>query len=322
MKKKILSAGLCLTAAIVWGAAFKVQEIASVNADKIDAFFFGGIRFLLGGLVLIPLWFIFEKEKTLSIEEKKVKHKSTLIYGIITGAILFLASLAQQFGIQFTGESGKAGFITGMYLIFVPIVSFVLFKQKISPLIIGAVGFSIVGLYFLCLNGGAFTFRAGDLLVLLASFCFTAHIIVIDRFIDRVSALRYSSIQFITVGVLNLVVGALIGHVTWEGVVLVIGPILYCGLMSTGVAYTCQIIGQKFTPPAVASLLFATEGLFSVVFESIIEKSVPSTSMFIGCALMFVGIILSQLPSNILSHRFSLLKRKPESLGGQEDNDK
>ena len=317
MKKKILSAGLCLTAAIVWGAAFKVQEIASVNSDKIDAFFFGGIRFLLGGLVLIPLWFIFEREKTLSVQEKATRHKSTIIYGIITGAILFMASLLQQLGIQFTGESGKAGFITGMYLIFVPIVSFILFRQKVSPLIIGAVGFSIVGLYFLCLNGGAFTLKAGDLLVLLASFCFTAHIIVIDRFIDRVSALRYSSVQFITVGVLNLVIGAFFGHVTWEGVVLVIGPILYCGLMSTGVAYTCQIIGQKFTPPTVASLLFATEGLFSVVFESIIEKTVPSATMLIGCALMFAGIILSQLPNDILHPIFSLLKRKD----GQKKSD-
>lgn len=321
MKKKFLSAGLCLTAAIVWGAAFKVQEIASTNADKIDAFFFGGIRFLLGGIVLIPLWFVFEREKTLSVEEKTTRHKSTLICGIITGAILFTASLLQQLGIQFTGESGKAGFITGMYLIFVPIVSFILFRQRVSPLIIGAVGFSVVGLYFLCLNGGAFTFKAGDLLVLLASFCFTAHIIVIDRFIDRVSALRYSSIQFITVGILNLIIGALFGHVTLEGIVLVIGPILYCGLMSTGVAYTCQIIGQKFTPPAVASLLFATEGLFSVVFESIIEKSVPSSTMLIGCALMFVGIILSQLPSDTLEKIFrrSSSKKEQESVNSSSD---
>lgn len=321
MKKKFLSAGLCLTAAIIWGAAFKVQEIASTNADKIDAFFFGGIRFLLGGIVLIPLWFVFEREKTLSLEEKTTRHKSTLIYGIITGAILFTASLLQQLGIQFTGESGKAGFITGMYLIFVPIVSFILFRQRVSPLIIGAVGFSVVGLYFLCLNGGAFTFKAGDLLVLLASFCFTAHIIVIDRFIDRVSALRYSSIQFITVGILNLIIGALFGHVTWEGIVLVIGPILYCGLMSTGVAYTCQIIGQKFTPPAVASLLFATEGLFSVVFESIIEKSVPSSTMLIGCALMFVGIILSQLPSDTLEKIFrcSSSKKEQECVNSSSD---
>ena len=296
MKKKHLSAGLCLLAAVVWGTAFKIQEIASVNADKIDAFFFGGIRFLLGGLILIPLWFVFEKETDLTPEIKAKKHKSTIIYGIITGAVLFVASALQQFGIQLTGESGKAGFITGMYLIFVPIASLIIFRQKASPLVWGAVAFSFVGLYFLCLNGGAFSIKAGDVLVFLCAIFFTAHIIVIDRFIGRVSALRYSSVQFITVGVLNLLTGTIFGHITWEGFVATLFPIIYCGVMSTGVAYTCQIIGQKFTPPTIAALLFSTEGLFSVIFESIVERRVPSGTMLIGCALMFVGIILSQIP--------------------------
>ena len=296
MKKKLLSAGLCLLAAVVWGTAFKIQEIASVNADKIDAFFFGGIRFLLGGLILIPLWFVFEKETDLTPEIKAKKHKSTIIYGIITGAVLFVASALQQFGIQLTGESGKAGFITGMYLIFVPIASLIIFRQKASPLVWGAVAFSFVGLYFLCLNGGAFSIKAGDVLVFLCAIFFTAHIIVIDRFIGRVSALRYSSVQFITVGVLNLLTGTIFGHITWEGFVATLFPIIYCGVMSTGVAYTCQIIGQKFTPPTIAALLFSTEGLFSVIFESRVERRVPSGTMLIGCALMFVGIILSQIP--------------------------
>jgi drug/metabolite transporter (DMT)-like permease len=296
MKKKLLSAGLCLLAAVVWGTAFKIQEIASVNADKIDAFFFGGIRFLLGGLILIPLWFVFEKETDLTPEIKAKKHKSTIIYGIITGAVLFVASALQQFGIQLTGESGKAGFITGMYLIFVPIASLIIFRQKASPLVWGAVAFSFVGLYFLCLNGGAFSIKAGDVLVFLCAIFFTAHIIVIDRFIGRVSALRYSSVQFITVGVLNLLTGTIFGHITWEGFVATLFPIIYCGVMSTGVAYTCQIIGQKFTPPTIAALLFSTEGLFSVIFESIVERRVPSGTMLIRCALMFVGIILSQIP--------------------------
>ncbi len=315
MKKKFLSAGLCLIAAVVWGSAFKVQEIASENADKIDAFFFGGIRFLLGGLILIPLWFVFEREKDLTPEIKSKKHKSTIIYGIITGAVLFVASALQQFGIQLTGESGKAGFITGMYLIFVPIASFIIFKQKASPLVWGAVAFSFVGLYFLCLNGGSFSIQLGDILVFLCALFFTAHIIVIDRFIGRVSALRYSSAQFITVGVLNLIAGAIFGHITLEGFVAVLFPIIYCGVMSTGVAYTCQIIGQKFTPPAIAALLFSTEGLFSVIFESIIEKRIPSGTMILGCALMFIGIILSQLPDPF--KRF--YKKKEAPLPEEQD---
>lgn len=299
MKRKLLSATLCLLAAVVWGSAFSAQEIASYNADKIDAFFFGGIRFTLGGIALIPLWFIFEKNTDLPKEEKKVKYKNTVIFGIITGFVLFCASSFQQFGIQITQASGKAGFITGLYLVFVPIISLALFKRKASPLVWIAVVFSAFGLYFLCMNGGKFTFQSGDILLFIGAIFFAGHIIVIDVFNDKVSTLRYCTVQFVAVGVFNIIMGIFFGHITWEGFVACIGPILYCGLMSTGVAYTCQIIGQKFTPPTIAALLFSTEGFFSVVFESIIEKTIPSSTMLIGCALMLVGVILSQLPADI-----------------------
>ena len=296
MKKKILSPLLCLTAAVVWGFAFSFQEIASNNVHLIDAFYFGGIRFAIGAISLIPVILIFEREKDVPRDEKRIKTKNTFIYGIITGAVLFAASALQQFGIQLTGESGKAGFITGMYLIFVPIAGFILFKKRVSPVIWGAVLFAIGGLYFLCMGGGAFTIKAGDILLLLCALCFTGHIIVIDLFISKVSALKYSVVQFFTVSILNLIIGAIFGHVSWEGIVATILPILYCGIGSTGIAYTCQILGQKLTPPTVAALLFSTEGLFSVIAECIFKSKLPTATMMIGCSLMFVGIILSQLP--------------------------
>lgn len=296
MNKKILSPLLCLTAAIVWGFAFSFQEIASNNVHLIDAFFFGGIRFGVGALSLIPVILLFEKEKGLEKDEKKLKMKNTVIFGIITGAILFAASTVQQFGIQITQASGKAGFITGMYLIFVPIAGYILFKQRISPIVWGAAIIALSGLYFLCMGGEGFTVSVGDILLLICALCFTAHIIVIDKFIGRVSALKYSVVQFATVSVLNLLTGVFFGHVTWEGIVATIIPILYCGLGSTGIAYTCQILGQKYTAPTVAALLFSTEGLFSVIAECIFKEKLPSGTMLIGCSLMFVGIILSQLP--------------------------
>ena len=296
MNKKILSPLLCLTAAIVWGFAFSFQEIASNNVHLIDAFFFGGIRFGVGALSLIPVILLFEKEKGLEKDEKKLKMKNTVIFGIITGAILFAASTVQQFGIQITQASGKAGFITGMYLIFVPIAGYILFKQRISPIVWGAAIIALSGLYFLCMGGEGFTVSVGDILLLIGAFCFTAHIIVIDKFIGRVSALKYSVVQFATVSVLNLLTGVFFGHVTWEGIVATIIPILYCGLGSTGIAYTCQILGQKYTAPTVAALLFSTEGLFSVIAECIFKQKLPTSTMLIGCSLMFVGIILSQLP--------------------------
>ncbi len=296
MKKKILSPLLCLTAAIVWGFAFSFQEIASNNVHLIDAFFFGGIRFGVGAISLIPVILLFEREKEFPRELKKIKMKNTAIYGVITGVILFVASALQQFGIQITQASGKAGFITGMYLIFVPIAGFLLFRQRVSPIVWGAAVIALAGLYFLCIGGSGFTVSTGDILLLLCSFCFTAHIIVIDKFIVKVSALKYSAIQFATVALLNIIVGLFFGHVTWEGIVATIIPILYCGLGSTGVAYTCQILGQKLTPPTVAALLFSTESLFSVIAECIFKEKLPTNTMLIGCSLMFVGIILSQLP--------------------------
>lgn len=296
MKKKILSPLICLTAAIVWGFAFSFQEIASNNVHLIDAFFFGGIRFGVGAISLIPVILIFEREKELPKELKKTKMKNTVVYGIITGSVLFAAAALQQFGIQITQSSGKAGFITGMYLIFVPIVSFILFKQRVSPIVWGAAVIALCGLYFLCMGGSGFTISVGDILLFLCSLCFTAHIIVIDKFIVKVSTLKYSAVQFATVAVLNIIVGLFFGHVTWEGIVATIIPILYCGIGSTGVAYTCQIIGQKLTPPTVAALLFSTESLFSVIAECIFKEKLPTTSMLIGCSLMFLGIILSQLP--------------------------
>ena len=152
------------------------------------------------------------------------------------------------------------------------------------------------GLYFLCMGGDGFTVSVGDILLLACAMCFTGHIIVIDKFISRVSALKYSVVQFGTVAVLNIITGIFFGHVTWEGVVATIIPILYCGLGSTGIAYTCQILGQKYTAPTVAALLFSTEGLFSVIAECIFKQKLPSGTMLLGCSLMIIAIILSQLP--------------------------
>ena len=296
MSKKILSPLLCLTAAIVWGFAFSFQETASNSEHLIDAFFFGGIRFAVGAISLIPVILLFEKEHIEDREFKKRKFKNTAVYGVITGAVLFAASTLQQFGIQITKASGKAGFITGLYLIFVPIVSFIIFKQRVSPIVWGAAIVALSGLYFLCIGGNGFTVSVGDALLLLCSLCFTGHIIVIDKFIGKVSALKYSAIQFGTVAALNILTGVFFGHVTWEGITATIIPILYCGIGSTGVAYTCQILGQKLTPPTIAALLFSTESLFSVIAECIFKGTLPSATMIIGCSLMFIGIILSQLP--------------------------
>ena len=301
-KTKIIYPFICLLAAIIWGLSFPFQDMAGQNAHIFDGFMFNGLRFLIGGIVVIPVFLLFEKEQELKAEERKVKHKSTVLLGIISGLILSCASVLQQFGIQLTGESGKAGFITGLYLIIVPIGAFILFRQKASLLVWISLPFAVFGLYFLSITS-EFTIKTGDILVILCAFGYAAQIIFIDRVGDKISAIRFSCTQFLTTAVVCIILSFIFGHTTWDGIVSSIVPILYCGVFSAGAAFTLQVVGQKHTPPAVASLLFATEGLFATIFECIIDMKLPSTKITIGCVFMLIAIILSQLP-------FSLQKEK------------
>lgn len=296
MKKfKLIGPFICLLTAIIWGSGFPFQDKVGASADIIDGFSFNGLRFLIAGVVLIPVFLIFEREGHLPREYRLPKLKSTAVFGIISGALLAVSSSLQQFGIQMTGESGRAGFITGLYLIIVPIAAFIIFKQKPSVFVWIAIPFSLAGLYFLSVTNG-FNVEVGDLLVLLCAFGFASQIIFVDKVGDRVSVLKFSCVQFFSCGVICMILGLIFGNLTWQGINDNLFAILYCGVMSAGAAYTLQNIGQRFTPPAIASLLFATEGLFATVFECIVETEVPSGRAVIGCLLMLTAVILSQIP--------------------------
>ena len=296
-KKKFRFLGplICLLTAIIWGSGFPFQDIVGKDIANIDNFSFNGIRFLIGGIILIPVFLIFEKEKNLPKEEKKPKLKRTLIFGAISGALLAISAVLQQAGIQLTGESGKAGFITGFYLIILPLAMLIIFKQKPSIFVWIAIPISHLGLYFLSVTTD-FKIQLGDLLVLLCAFGFSAQMIFVDRVGKGVSTLKFSCIQFFSAGAICMVLGLIFGNLTWQGITNNILPILYCGVMSAGAAYTLQNIGQKFTPPAIASLIFALEGLFATIFECIFEEIFPSGRALIGCALMLIAVLLSQIP--------------------------
>lgn len=294
-KAKIIYPLICLLTAIIWGSGFPFQDIAGQSAHILDGFTFNGLRFVIAGIVIIPVFLIFEKEREITGNERKIKLKHTVIFGAISGAILALSSALQQFGIQLTGESGKAGFITGMYLIIVPIATFIIFRQKASLFVWIAIPISIVGLYFLSVTD-EFSIKAGDILVILCAFGYAGQIIFIDRVGNKISAIKFSCTQFFVASIICLTLGLIFGNTTWEGILTNLLPIIYCGVFSAGVAYTLQVIGQKHTPPAVASLLFATEGLFATIFECIVDGKLPSTKIAIGCALMLVAILLSQIP--------------------------
>lgn len=295
-KTKLIYPLICLLAAVIWGSSFPFQDMAGANSEVLDCFMFNSIRFFIGSVVIIPVYLLFEKEEFTDVAKRKAKQKNNIIFGSISGAVLAVAAAFQQFGIQLTSESGKAGFITGLYLIIVPVAGFILFRQKASLFVWIAIPISVVGLYFLSVQNG-FKIQTGDLFVIVCAFCYAAQIIIIDRVSDRISAIRFSSIQFFVTGVICFILSLMFGHSTWEGAIVNIIPILYCGVLSAGVAFTLQTVGQKHTPPAVASILFATEGLFATVFECIFDWKLPGTKTAIGCSLMLVAILLSQIPA-------------------------
>ncbi len=298
-KKKISSSPLCLISALVWGVAFPVQEMASRHANLLDAFGFNGFRMLIAALALVPVVLLFERKADYS----KPRIISTVKYGSLAGVILFSASCLQQFGIELTGESGKAGFITSLYLIFVPLIAFLIFRERPALLVLAAMPFAVCGLYFLSFSDGFGSVHIGDLLVLACSVLYAIHIIVLDKSSKGVNPLLFSAVQFLVAGILSLLCGFIFGTVTAEGVGKTAFPIVFCGIFSVAIAYTCQLLGQKNGNPTVCALFCSMEALFAVIAECIIEAHLPTYKMVIGCVLMLVAVVLAQLPNDIFKRK-------------------
>lgn len=286
MKNKIKSTSLLFLTAIIWGFAFVAQR---VGADYVGAFTFNGVRFLLGACSLIPVILIFERE-----EFNKKKFIKTLWTGILAGIILFIASSLQQFGIVFTGSAGKAGFLTGLYIVLVPLIRFVMGKKTSVLTFFGAI-FAVVGLFFLCMTGDKITFGIGDIVLIIGAFFWAGHILVVDKFVNSISALKFSMVQFFTCGILSMTFALFTESIEFSAIKEAGIPILYGGLMSVGVAYTCQILGQKNADPTFASIVFSTESVFSAIGGALILHEMMSGRGYAGCVLIFIGIIFSQI---------------------------
>lgn len=286
MKTKAKSTFLLFLTAIIWGFAFVAQR---VGAEFVGAFTFNGIRFLLGSLSLIPVILIFEREKF-----DKSKFIKTLIPSILAGVILFVASTLQQLGVEWTGSAGKAGFLTGLYIVLVPIIRF-LGGKKTSILTFFGAMFALVGLFFLCMTGNELTFGKGDIVLIIGAFFWAAHILVVDKYVNDISPLKFSMMQFLVCGVLSVISAMCTETIELSAIKSAGIPILYGGLMSVGVAYTCQILGQKDADPTFASIVFSTESVFSAIGGAIILNEIMSGRGYVGCVLIFIGIILSQL---------------------------
>ena len=285
MKNNIL---LVLTA-LIWGCAFAAQ---SVGMDYVGPFTFNMARFLIGAIVLLPvIWFMDRQRKTGA--EKDAGQKTLIIGGICCGIALAVASTLQQWGILFT-TVGKAGFITAMYIVIVPLLG-IFIGKKVRPLIIGCVAIAVVGFYFLCMTE-SLRLGLGDFLVLLCAIAFSIHILVIDHFSPKVDGVKMSAIQFLTAAIISAVPTLLWEQPVFTEILQAWQPVLYAGVMSCGVAYTLQIIAQKNADPTVASLLLSLESVFSVLAGWVLLGQGLSLKEMFGCVLIFCAIILAQLP--------------------------
>ena len=287
--KNIRSLGLLFLTAMIWGFAFVAQR---VGADFVGAFTFNGVRFTLGAISLIPVIMIFEKKDDKE-DIHKERQKHSIIIGLIAGVVLFVASWLQQLGVEVTGSAGKAGFITGLYTVLVPIFGIFLRRKTNVNIWIGTL-FAVLGMFLLCINE-KWKIDIGDVILLCGSVFWALHILVIDRFVSSVSSLRFACTQFVVCAVLSLVLAFAMETVTLDGIKAAAVPILYGGVMSVGVAYTCQIIGQKNADPTHASIILSTESMFSAIGGAIILNEVMTGRGYLGCVCIFAGIIVSQL---------------------------
>lgn len=285
---------LLFLAATIWGTAFVAQ---SVGMDYVQPFTFNAVRNIVGALVLMPgIAIIGRLSRNKNIKAAKQRDKKTLIAGgIICGFILCVASSLQQFGIKYT-TVGKAGFITALYIIIVPLIG-LLFKKKTSLKIWIAVFSALIGLYLLCITDRITSIQPGDIMLLGCAVVFSMHILAIDHFSPLVDGVKMSCIQFMTCAVISCVCMMIFEDPEPKHIVDAWFPIIYAGAISSGVAYTLQIIGQKGLDPTVASLIMSLESVVSLIAGWIILHEVLSPRELAGCLIMFFAIILVQLPS-------------------------
>ena len=296
--------------AMIWGAAFVAQ---SVSMDYIGPFTFMCLRSVIGGLFLIPVIIVLDgirkksqnesadvvnSENILHIETEEKqrlswKNKQLIEGGIVCGIFLFFANCFQQTGIQYT-TVGKAGFITTFYIIIVPLIG-LFFKKYCGILTWIGVVVALAGLYFLCITQ-KLTIQRGDALILCCSVLYAGQILAIDHYNPFVDGVKMSCIQFLTGGILGAVFMLLFENPSIAMILSAAGPILYTGIMSTGVGYTLQIVGQKGLNPTVAALILSLESVFSALSGYLFLHQVLTTRELIGCALMFIAIVLAQLP--------------------------
>ncbi|WP_227519846.1 DMT family transporter [Mangrovitalea sediminis] len=286
-RQRLIANGLMLLTAAIWGFAFVGQR---TGMEHLGPFSFNGLRFLLGATTLLPvLWYY---RHTPAVRHAEVKTSLVWWGGLIAGVVLFAGASLQQIGLQYT-SAGKAGFITGLYIVLVPMTGLFIGHRISSETWVGAVC-TLIGLYLLSIHGD-FKMSWGDTLELIGALFWTAHVLVIGWLSPKVSAIRLSIIQFYVTGILSLIIGLATESISLEAIQAAGAALLYTGLMSTSIAYTLQVVAQQWAQPSHAALILSLESMFAVIGGWLFLNETLPFKGLLGCGLMLTGMLVAQM---------------------------
>ena len=287
---------MIIVATIIWGAGMSAQ---SAGMSHVGPLTFNAVRFFIGGTIaLIPvLFFLRQQRGALAVESSRpaTLTKGTVIAGVICGIVLCLAINLQQFGLLFTTVA-NASFITSLYVIIVPFVCLVAFKKKLSSFVWFSVAIAMIGIYFLSLADGL-DINLGDLLVFFCAIAFSAQIMIISYFSPKHNVLALACVQFYTIFTISMILALIFEAPAIANLLAATPHLLYTGVLSSGVAYILQMKAQKTTDPTVAAVLFSFEGVAATFTGWIVLNQVLTPRALLGCALIFIAILVAQVPS-------------------------
>ena len=289
--RQLIGSLILLIVAVIWGTAFAFQRMGT---GVIGPMTFTASRMTLSAVTVGFVSFLIKDPDMADAAGSSARRRDTLTGGVLCGLFLVSATLFQQIGIAYT-TAGKAGFITALYILLVPIISTVFLRKPSSWIVWIAVLLGLAGMYLLCMTEG-FSLARGDALVCVCAMLFTGHILCCDRFAGRGNPVRISAIQFVTASVVSWTLAFIFETPSVEAIRSALVPILYCGLASGGIGYTLQIVAQRFTNPTVASLLMSFESVFAVLGGAVLLHERMSTRELLGCMVMFIAIIVVQIP--------------------------
>ena len=292
-RKALRGSLLLLLGAVIWGAAFTAQR---AGMDHVPPFTFSGVRMTLAGLVLIPASAISRRKTAAEMTPERLREQRK--GGLLCGLFLFTATSLQQAGLVYT-SAGKAGFITALDVVLVPVAAWLLFRKQPGPVIWAAVGLAVIALYLLCMPAEGFRVEQGDAFVLGCAVCFTGQILCVDHYAPQVDSLTLARDEFLITGILSMAIALLTEEIHMEGILAAAIPILYSGILSGAVGYTLQIVGQREVNPTVASLIMCLESVFAVLTGAVLLGERMTGREAAGSALMFIAVILAQLSAMI-----------------------